>query len=408
MSDEPNMATQTFGGTAPGSGMVQPESTAQAAETLRGTTGSVLFRGAGTKLDWAGRVAAPELVIDTSELTGLITHNAADMTASVLAGTPLTDLQALLAPDGQWLALDPPTAPAGATLGGLLAAGESGPSRLRYGNLRDLVIGVTLVLGDGTIARSGSHVIKNVAGYDLAKLVHGSLGSLAMIAEVILRLHPLPVTSCTLAGEADADQATAAALALSASPLEPSAVEWIQRGDGGTLVVRCDGTQRAVEISSAQVRALLAGVGITATITEPGEAERIWREQAELVNGSDGDTVLRVGTLPGELGDVVGQVRSIVAEAGMQSQVLSSAALGVHTIRLYEGSPSAVAGAVDRIRALVRQRAGTTLVRRRPADVEALLDVLGEPGSTAPLLRRIKAQFDPTDRCAPGRFAPWF
>ena len=177
---------------SPASSTVQrPTSVDEAAKVLRDSRGSVLFRGAGTKMSWAGRPEDPDLVLETGGLDRLLDHNPADMTASAQAGMPLRALQDRLAEAGQWLALDPPTEPDGATLGGLLATGESGPRRLRYGALRDLVIGVTLVLPDGTVARAGGHVIKNVAGYDLSKLMYGSLGTLGLIAEVVLRLHPL-------------------------------------------------------------------------------------------------------------------------------------------------------------------------------------------------------------------------
>lgn len=122
----------------------RPGTVAEAAQLLRDSTGSVLVRGGGTKLGWAGRVSDPDLLLDTTDLAGVLTHNPGDMTASVRAGTTLDTLQDHLAESGQWLALDPPSAANGATLGGLLAAGDSGPSRLRYGGLRDLVIGVTL------------------------------------------------------------------------------------------------------------------------------------------------------------------------------------------------------------------------------------------------------------------------
>ncbi|MDQ3103832.1 MAG: FAD-binding oxidoreductase, partial [Actinomycetota bacterium] len=207
------LLTTTPGETAASGRVEAPGTLTEVSALLGGTTGTLLVRGAATKLDWAGRVTDPDLVVDTAALQGMLTHNPADMTASVRAGTPLQVLQETLAEEGQWLALDPPSASVGATVGGLLAAGDSGPSRLRYGGLRDLVIGVTLVLADGTLARAGSHVIKNVAGYDLSKLVHGSLGSLAVIAEVIVRLHPRPPASATAVGPADAAQATAATLA---------------------------------------------------------------------------------------------------------------------------------------------------------------------------------------------------
>ena len=116
----------------------RPTSVDEAAAVLRDSRGRVLFRGAGTKMSWAGRPHDPDLVLETTGLDQLLEHNPADMTASVQAGMPLRALQDRLAEAGQWLALDPPTEPEGATVGGLLATGESGPRRLRYGALRDL------------------------------------------------------------------------------------------------------------------------------------------------------------------------------------------------------------------------------------------------------------------------------
>ena len=136
-------------------------------------------------------------MLDTTGLTGVITHNPGDMTVSVRAGTPLRTLAEELAPHGQHVAFDAARVADGATVGGLFATADSGPGALVYGSLRDLVIGVTVVLADGTVARSGGHVIKNVAGYDLAKLLHGSYGTLAVLAEVVLRLHPVPKASAT-------------------------------------------------------------------------------------------------------------------------------------------------------------------------------------------------------------------
>ena len=211
----------------------RPTSVDEAAAVLHDSRGGVLFRGAGTKMSWAGRPHDPDLVLETAALDQLLEHNPADMTASVQAGMPLRALQDRLAEAGQWLALDPPTEPDGATVGGLLATGESGPRRLRYGALRDLVIGLTLVLPDGTVAHAGGRVIKNVAGYDLSKLVSGSLGTLGLIAEVVLRLHPLPETTATVVVPSSVQEATARSLALLAGPLEPAAVDWVGDPRGG-------------------------------------------------------------------------------------------------------------------------------------------------------------------------------
>lgn len=386
----------------------RPSTVPEAAQVLRETTCSVLFRGGSTKLDWAGRVPEPELTLDTTDLTGVITHNPADMTASVRAGTTLRTLQDHLAQDGQWLALDPPTALTGATVGGLLAAGDSGPSRLRYGGLRDLVIGVTLVLGDGTVARSGGHVIKNVAGYDLAKLVHGSLGSLALIAEVVVRLHPRPSVSRTISAAADATSATAATLAIAASPLEPAAVEWVCEQDPGRLYVRIDGTEATTEAAGSRLVDLLAGLGISAEPLAGEDAESTWQDHAAAVRGAADETVLRVAGLPSELASLAAHAAEVAERTGLDAAIVSSAALGMHTVRLHGGSAPEHAEAFTVLRARALAQGASVMLRRRTDEVDELVDALGPPPSSVDILRRVKAQFDPADRCAPGRFRPWY
>lgn len=400
--------TNLRGETQQGSRLEQPRTATEAAQLLAGATGTVLCRGGGTKLDWAGRVVEPDLVLDTTQMKGVLTHNPADMTASVRAGTKLSQLQEQLAGAGQWLALDPPTATIGATVGGLLAAGDSGPSRLRYGGLRDLVIGVTLVLADGTVARSGGHVIKNVAGYDLAKLVHGSLGSLALIAEVVLRVHPLPPASMTTAGAADAAQATTAAMALAASPLEPAAVEWISDGVSGQLYVRTDGTQNYVEAATQRLNKLLAGVGIAAEPLSAPQAETAWHDQRRAVLGGEEETVIRVCGLPSDLQRLAEGAFRLGAHAGLQVQLVSSAALGISTVRIGGGTAQAHAQCLTALREQQLTRGASVLLRQRPAELDGLVDALGPPPSAVGLLRRIKSQFDPDGRLAPGRFSPWY
>ncbi len=390
-----------------------PETVAATAELLRRTGGSVLVRGGGTKLDWAGRVQDPDLVLDTTRLQGVLTHNPADMTASVRAGTTLAALQQHLAGDGQWLALDPPTAGRGATLGGLLAAGDSGPSRLRYGGMRDLVIGVTLVLADGTVARSGGHVIKNVAGYDLAKLIHGSLGSLALVAEIVLRLHPRPPASLTVAGSADATQASAAALALMSSPLEPSAVEWTSAptgttGDPGQLLVRVEGTPSSVDSAGERVQDLLASSGIKGAALDDAEAGAAWQAHADAVVGDADESVLRVCGLPSDLADLADTGYRLADQSSVDLRIVSSAALGMHTLRLAGADPASHGSVLTGVREHALRQRASVLLRQRPHALDDLVDALGPRPGTAPLLSRIKAQFDPTGRFAPGRFDGWF
>jgi len=390
----------------------RPASVAEVASLLRNTAGPVLFRGAGTKLGWAGRPDGVEIVVDSRELRGVLTHNAGDMTASVSAGTSLTALQDQLAADNQWLALDPPSAASGATLGGLLAAGDSGPSRLRYGGLRDLVIGVTVVLPDGTVAHAGGHVIKNVAGYDLAKLLYGSLGTLAFIAEVVVRLHPRPQASATTRAAATVARASAVTQEIMASSLEPAAMEWrTMESNGeadGELLIRFDGSPAGVATQTQSLQAMLTAHRIEASETGADDADRAWQALAEAVAGSENETIARIATLPSRLGQVAQALHRAVDGTGTTAALVSSTALGLHTVRLRGDDPAAQAKAVDVLRRDVLAIGGTVLLRQRPLAVEPLLDALGPPSSTAAVLRRIKAQFDPEDRCAPGRFRPWY
>src|SRR5215471_20074297 len=212
-----------------------PASVAEASAVMRaaGEQGlAVVARGSGSRLDWGAPPRRCELVVDTLLLDQVVEHAAGDLVARVQAGVGLRRLGEVLAAAGQQLALDlAPGAngqePAGtATVGGTLATGTAGPRRLRYGTPRDLVIGITVVRADGTVASSGGKVVKNVAGYDLGKLFAGSYGTLGLIAEAVFRLHPVPAAAAyTTVDGADPARAHRAAAAAAASELAPTAVE---------------------------------------------------------------------------------------------------------------------------------------------------------------------------------------
>ena len=200
--------------------VAEPASTHEAAALLRaaGDLGlSVLPRGTGSRLDWGCPPRSCDLIVSTARLNQIIEHAAGDLVVTVQAGVHLDALQERLATEGQRLALDPP---GGATIGGLIATNVTGSLRFRYGAPRDLLIGITIVRADGTTAKAGGKVVKNVAGYDLGKLFAGSYGTLGLITQATFRLHPLPVASTWVTAQAD-DAATAAKLVQAAarSPL---------------------------------------------------------------------------------------------------------------------------------------------------------------------------------------------
>ncbi|MFC0526820.1 FAD-binding oxidoreductase [Phytohabitans kaempferiae] len=345
---------------------MRPTSLAELRDAVRDTRGTLLVRGAGTAEGWAGAPDATDHVLETAGLTGVVTYNPADMTVAVRAGTPLATLQRELAASGQRISLDPARAPAGATVGGLVATADSGPLRHAYGGPRDLLIGVTVVLADGTVARSGGHVIKNVAGYDLGKLLCGSFGTLGVIAEVVLRVHPLPPAARTVSIPCDAAEAVEITGRVLEARLEPSALEWC----GGELLARYEGVESSVERRAAATPG--------GTMLSFLEAEAAWRRVAAV---SDGDLVVRCGSRPSQLPAVAKHATSLT----------SSAAVGVHTLAVTD---------VSRLR---EEFAQVTVLRRAPG-----IPAWGEPHAAVPLMRAVKRRFDPEGRLGPGRFAPWF
>ncbi len=225
---------------------VRPASVEELSDALREAAGAgkvVGVRGAGTKATWGGIGTRPEIVVDTTGIARLVEHARGDLIVTVEAGARLQDVQDALAPAGQWLALDPPED--GATIGGVVATAASGPHRLRFGTPRDLLIGVTVVLADGTVAHSGGKVVKNVAGYDLGKLFCGSFGTLGVVASCTFRLHPTPAACRVLSVETD-DPAAAAA-ELRRTGVVPAAVEW----DGARLHVVIESSQAAADAQAA-------------------------------------------------------------------------------------------------------------------------------------------------------------
>ncbi|WP_205856003.1 FAD-binding oxidoreductase, partial [Phytoactinopolyspora endophytica] len=299
---------------------------------------NLIVHGGGTKLGWGGRpngtTRTPDAstgrgnansydgavsgsgspaadrawsVIDTRGLDQLIHHEPGDMTAIVQAGMPLERLQRLLAEAGQQLAVDPPmrrtrtfhsgdrdlggsgTGVAGdgvVTVGGVYAANDAGPHRFRYGGIRDLVIGSTVVLADGTVSRSGGTVIKNVAGYDLGKLWCGSLGTLGLVVELTVRLHPLPEATRSLLIPASAVAASSFVVDLLASPVECSAIEW-----SGSMIMNSNRVNSTATVHDHESGALLIEIegrhaGLGARVDQLNEIVRRHGLSAEPVDGA--------------------------------------------------------------------------------------------------------------------------
>ena len=273
-----------------------------------------------------GRTPRARSTSRRAALDAIAEHNVGDFTAVLGAGVRLADAQAAFAAEGQMLALDPPLGAAdGATVGGMIATADSGPLRHRYGGVRDLVVGMTVILSDGTVAKSGGKVIKNVAGYDLAKLFAGSYGTLGLIASVSVRLHPLPARNATAIASADDPAALArAAAALAALPLEADSLDVAWDGDRGHLLVRFGAAAAEHQAASAVERMLALGLADARAEVEDVE---IWNRQRAMQRSEDG-IVLKVSGRPTDLPAVIGAARA------QRGTVVSRAALGLSWLAL--------------------------------------------------------------------------
>jgi len=336
-------------------------------------------RGGGTKLGWGGQTDATDF--DTRGLNRILEHNEGDFTAILEAGVPLAEAQERFGRAGQMLALDPPLgAGAAATVGGVIAANDSGPMRHRYGGVRDLVVGITVVLSDGTIAKSGGKVIKNVAGYDLAKLFAGSFGTLGLIARVAVRLHPAPARTATLtARTSDPDALAGAAARLAALPLEADCLDAGWDGDAGWLSIRFGGTTAADRADAAREHVDLGDEAIVDDDRDHWAALRD-RQRAAIV--------VKVSGRPTDLPAVIREARA----AG--GSVVSRAALGLSWVALPAGAD------VGALREALTPRACTVL--DGAGDVDDPWPAV-DPGVLA-VMERIKARFDPARTFRPGAF----
>ncbi|POM24369.1 putative FAD-linked oxidoreductase [Actinomadura rubteroloni] len=360
-----------------------PATVEEASALLRAAAGhglAVVARGGETRLDWGPPPARCDLLVDTRRLDRIVEHAAGDLVVTAEAGVPLDVLNAALAEHGQRLALD--GAPPGSTVGGTVAAGAAGPLRLLYGTPRDLVIGLTIVRADGTVARSGGKVVKNVAGYDLGRLFAGSFGTLGLIVSATFRLHPLPAArafvSQTYGSAAEAydavhavlhGQAAAAAIECATTP-----------GAGYRVDVLLEGVAEALPARADRVASLIGG---TVAATAPDG----WGAYP------DGSTLVETSVPPASLKD-------LLTGPHAETAALTWSASGHGWAGLPAGTaPERVVDVLAALRGV-----GGAVVRFAPEDVRAAVDVWGSVPALA-LMRRVKDQFDPEHRLSPGRFA---
>lgn len=370
---------------------------AQVAEILRLANDngiSVAPFGSGSKQGWGNPVEAG-IRLDLRRMNRLCEHAWQDLTCTVEAGCTWSAMQAELAQHGQMVALDP-LWPEQATVGGIVAANDSGSLRLRYGGLRDLIIGMTVVLADGTIAKTGGKVVKNVAGYDLHKLMTGSLGTLGVITEVNFRLHPLETNGRTwTAIAAQPSEFDKPLRQLLDSQLTPSSVQLRLRGVECALDVRIAAPTECMDEHAAKLSKVFGGMALKAADAA------VWQARQQLDDTADA-LVLKISTLPSDVCSLTSELQTWTGKNGSEIAVAAQAA-GLMTVALKAAEVDAVE-LVTQLRKRLKDKDGSVVVLQSPQQLHRSLDPWGYDSSALPLMREIKRRFDPSRILNPGRF----
>ncbi|MEB3829562.1 FAD-binding oxidoreductase [Phormidium sp. CCY1219] len=367
----------------------------------------LLACGAGSKIHWGGIPEGVQVVVSTARLNRLIERAVGDLTVTVEAGMRYADLQNNLASVGQFLALDPVYRQL-ATLGGIVATGDTGSWRQRYGGVRDQLLGISFVRYDGELAKAGGRVVKNVAGYDLMKLLSGSYGTLGIICQVTFRVYPksLGSGSVVLTGDAEAIATATQTLRNSAlTPtvhdlLSPQLVSGLEMGEGMGLLVRFQSLSDSVEEQSARVLEVGEKLGLNGSAYPESQEADLWRRLREIMAQSDteGAIACKIGVRPTEAVATLAKVDQILGGSAV-GQIHASSGLG----SLGFDAENAVEK-ISQMRQLCQNNGGYLTVRSAPIHIKQQLDIWGYTGNALDIMQKIKQQFDPENIFSPQGF----
>jgi len=372
----------------------------------------VLPCGKATKLDWGGLVSRADVVVSTSRLNQIIEHCVGDLTVTVQAGVKYQDLQAVLAEKSQFLAIDPPYSP-DATIGGILATGSAGSLRHRYNSVRDMCLGIEFVRSDGEVVKAGGRVVKNVAGYDLMKLLTGSYGTLGIASTITFRLYPLPefsqIVVVTGAGAAIAQlqqQISKSVLTpTTCDLLSASVITKLGLGEGVGLVVQFSSLKVSVIEQGDRVATLAKELNLQVQIID--QVQDFWRSlenllwQNELRNltpsSINKSIVCKLGILSSASATLIQQCEQIFSSQSYFLQIHAGSGLGV--LRIEDGQNLEVAEQLAKVRSIAESHSGFLTILEAPQDLkfnnQVLGNVWGYTGNAGDLMVKIQQQFDP-------------
>lgn len=394
--------------------LLQPSNVDEVARALAHASRAkkrVAVRGGGTKAGWGAAAPPADVGISTRRLDGVVAHRYGDLTATVQAGTPLAAVNRELARHGQWIPLDPPS-PDRATIGGIVATNDAGPRRHRYGAPRDLIIGIDFLRIDGTAAKSGGIVVKNVAGYDLGRLMTGSFGSLAVITSATFKLYPIPPASRTVvidiadgadgsakasgerSGVESAERLCAIVSTLASSQLTPTAIEL--ETNPTRLLVRFESIEAAATEQARQASRIAESNGARTAIVAGSGETALWEAHNRRAWEGNG-AVIKLTLLPADLSATLAWMQS----TGAAWEMIGRAGVGSMLLRV-DGDAAVQARVLQDLRARFAPGHGSAVLVRGSEPLKALVDVWGPPGDNLPLMRAVKQQFDPDGLLNPG------
>lgn len=374
----------------------------------------LLICGQGSKLHWGGLTQHIDLVVNTQFLNRVVDHAVGDLTVTVEAGLSLAALQSQLADSRQYIALDP-AYPATATLGGLIATRDGGSLRHRYGSLRDMCIGITVIRADGQAAKAGGRVVKNVAGYDLMKLMTGAYGTLGVVAEVTLRLYPRPEASTTIVVGGPKEQIANLVQTLLKSTLTPTAVDILSAATlpeslAGALglTVRFQSLEESMVAQCDRMLQLAQGLS-SLTLTAEQDTDfwqqlthRFWQPPQSSV------VVCKFGVLPAQAPQLLAQFDQYCQQQGIAFWGRIHAGSGTGVLRLEQAGigkdPSPAVEWIRELRSHCQNAQGYLTVLEAPPSLKRSLDLWGYAGNTLTSMKKLKQQFDPHNILNPNRF----
>ncbi|SEM60054.1 glycolate oxidase FAD binding subunit [Mesobacillus persicus] len=397
------------------------EEIAQIVKYCNEHTKTISIIGGGTKSGEGTLVETVDIRLSLAEYTGIVEHTVGDMTVTVKSGTRYTELQEYLAKHHQKVALDP-SWPEFATIGGVIAANDSGPKRLGYGTARDCVIGLRTIYPNGKVIRSGGRVVKNVAGYDMNKLFIGSMGTLGVISEVTLKLRPLQKCESLLLvsfPSGNLDEVRVFATKLLDSMMEPIALELFNPAlaakllneNAYTLAISLEDVESSVRYQEEFIKRLIPEHS-NLTILDEDKAISFWKQvyTAGPKGGQRGSDIpsekiaaLKIGVVNLNILEVTRECQLISDSYSVKAEAHGGLGTGICQIVL-RGSRDDVEQSIRQLREFAVKLGGYAIVKHLPDSLNGKVDVWGEKPSYFPLLEGIKVKMDPNRIMNPKRY----